>query len=128
MAVAYVKIKTLCEAGNSNFDQISIRELIKEFHAQETKVLNIIHLSKVNALAAEDYQKEIIKRTLNKSEKYLKAFADEIKRAEKKIEKEPVSLIQPKEQVSDTRVEETPEKSNPHIFPMIFISFVTKRT
>ena len=101
MAVAYVKIKTLCEAGNSNFDQISIRELIKEFHAQETKVLNIIHLSKVNALAAEDYQKEIIKRTLNKSEKYLKAFADEIKRAEKKIEKEPVSLIQPKEQVSD---------------------------
>ena len=38
VAVAYVKIKTLCEAGNSNFDQISIRELIKEFHAQETKV------------------------------------------------------------------------------------------
>lgn len=43
-------------------------------------------------IAAEDYQKEIIKRTLNKSEKYLKAFADEVKRAEKKIEKEPVSL------------------------------------
>ena len=52
VAVAYVKIKTLCEAGNSNFDQISIRELIKEFHAQETKGLNIIHLSKVNDLAA----------------------------------------------------------------------------
>lgn len=120
VAVAYVKIKTLCEAGNSNFDQISIRELIKEFHAQETKVLNIIHLSKVNALAAEDYQKEIIKRTLNKSEKYLKAFADEIKRAEKKIEKDPVSLIQPKEQVSGTCVEETPKKSKSHIFSMIF--------
>ena len=26
VAVAYVKIKTLCEAGNSNFDQISIRD------------------------------------------------------------------------------------------------------
>lgn len=77
----------MCEAGNSNFDQISIRELIKEFHAQETKVLNIIHLSKVNALAAEDYQKEIIKRTLNKSEKYLKAFADEIKRQKRRSKK-----------------------------------------
>ena len=48
----------------------------------------------------EDYQKEIIKRTLNKSEKYLKAFADEVKRAEKKDRKKrPVSLIQPKGQI-----------------------------
>ena len=46
-AVSFVKIKTLCEAGKTDFDQVSIRELIKEFHAQKTKVVkvvNIIHL------------------------------------------------------------------------------------
>ena len=99
-AVAFVKIKTLCEAGKTDFDQVSIRELIKEFNAQKTKVLNIIHLSKVNALTAEDFQKEVIKKTLDKSEKYLKAFEDEAKRAEKKIEKEPDSLIKAKEEAS----------------------------
>lgn len=115
-AVAFVKIKTLCEAGKANFDQISIRELIKEFHSQRTKVLNIIHLSKVNALAAEEYQKEVIRKTLDKSERYLKAFEDEIKRAEKKIEKEPESLIKPREEkepVAESK--ENPTKEKRHI-------------
>lgn len=116
-AVAFVKIKTLCEAGKTDFDQVSIRELIKEFNAQKTKVLNIIHLSKVNALTAEDYQKEVIKKTLDKSEKYLKAFEDEAKRAEKKIEKEPDSLIKAKEEVKpEEEKEEKPLKSKRHIF------------
>ena len=97
-AVAFVKIKTLCEAGRNDFDAVSTRELIKEFNAQKTKVLNIIHLSKVNALTAEDYQKEVIRKTLDKSEMYLRAFEEEVRRAEKRIEKEPESLIKPKEE------------------------------
>ena len=97
-AVAFVKIKTLSEAGRNDFDAVSTRELIKEFNAQKTKVLNIIHLSKVNALTAEDYQKEVIRKTLDKSEMYLRAFEEEVRRAEKRIEKEPESLIRPKEE------------------------------
>lgn len=116
-AVAFVKIKTLCEAGKMDFDQVSIRELIKEFNAQKTKVINIIHLSKVNALTAEDYQKEVIKKTLDKSERYLKAFEDEAKRAEKKIEKEPDSLIKAKEEEKqEEEKEEKPLKPKRHIF------------
>lgn len=116
-AVSFVKIKTLCEAGKTDFDQVSIRELIKEFHAQKTKVVNIIHLSKVNALTAEDYQKEVIQKTLDKSEKYLNAFEDEIKRAEKKIEKEPESLIKAKEEVIPSVEEEAkPLKPKRHVF------------
>lgn len=116
VAVAFVKIKTLCEAGKTDFDQVSIRELIKEFNAQKTKVLNIIHLSKVNALTAEDYQKEVIKKTLDKSEKYLKAFEDEAKRAEKKIEKEPDRLIKAKEEDKSGDEEEVkPFKPKRHI-------------
>ena len=119
-AVSFVKIKTLCEAGKTDFDQVSIRELIKEFHAQKTKVVNIIHLSKVNALTAEDYQKEVIQKTLDKSEKYLKAFEDEIKRAEKKIEKEPESLIKAKEEVIPSEEEEVkPLKPKRHVFSEI---------
>ena len=119
-AVSFVKIKTLCEAGKTDFDQVSIRELIKEFHAQKTKVVNIIHLSKVNALTAEDYQKEVIQKTLDKSEKYLKAFEDEIKRAEKKIEKEPESLIKEKEEVIPSVEEEVkPLKPKRHFFSEI---------
>ena len=119
-AVSFVKIKTLCEAGKTDFDQVSIRELIKEFHAQKTKVVNIIHLSKVNALTAEDYQKEVIQKTLDKSEKYLKAFEDEIKRAEKKIEKEPESLIKAKEEVIPSVEEEAkPLKPKRHVFSEI---------
>lgn len=95
-AVSYVKIKTLCETEMMEFDPISTRALVKEFHAHKTKVLNIIHLSKVNALTAEDFQKEIINKTLQKSQMYLNAFEDEIKRAERKIEKEPESLIKQK--------------------------------
>ena len=120
-AVSFVKIKTLCEAGKTDFDQVSIRELIKEFHAQKTKVVNIIHLSKVNALTAEDYQKEVIQKTLDKSEKYLKAFEDEIKRAEKKTEKEPESLIKAKEEVIPSVEEEVkPLKPKRHVFSEIF--------
>ena len=119
-AVSFVKIKTLCEAGKTDFDQVSITELIKEFHAQKTKVVNIIHLSKVNALTAEDYQKEVIQKTLDKSEKYLKAFEDEIKRAEKKIEKEPESLIKAKEEVIPSVEEEVkPLKPKRHFFSEI---------
>lgn len=114
-AVAFVKIKTLCEAGRNDFDAVSTRELIKEFNAQKTKVLNIIHLTKVNALTAEDYQKEVIRKTLDKSEMYLRAFEEEVRRAEKRIEKEPESLIKPKEEEKVSTEEEVkPLKPKKH--------------
>ena len=114
-AISFVKIKTLCEAGRNDFDAVSTRELIKEFNAQKTKVLNIIHLSKVNALTAEDYQKEVIRKTLDKSEMYLRAFEEEVRRAEKRIEKEPESLIKPKEEeIVSTEEEVKPLKPKKH--------------
>ncbi len=119
-AVSFVKIKTLCEAEKTDFDQVTIRELVKEFNAQKTKVRNIIRLSSVNALTAEDYQKEVIKKTLEKSEMYLKAFEEEIRRAEKKVEKDPDSLIKAKEDsVQDAEEDLKPLKSKRHIFSEI---------
>ena len=105
-AVSFVKVKTLCEAEQMDFDAKSSRELIKEFKTQKTKVENIINLSKVNALTAEDYQKEAINKTLEKSALYIKAFELEIKKAEKNVEKEPESLIKPlpKEETSEPSV------------------------
>lgn len=104
-AVAFVKIKTLAEADRTDFDQLSIRKLCSEFISQKTKVMNIIRLSRVNALAADEYQKEVISKTLDKSERYLKAFESEIAFYEKQMEKEPEVVIKPKEEVPDEKKE-----------------------
>lgn len=87
--VAYVKIKVLVEAKVSDFEPRLIRVLDKEFKNQRVKIDNIIHLSKVNAMTADVYQKEQIERTLKKNEAFLKAFDEEIKELNKRMEKEP---------------------------------------
>jgi len=87
--VAYVKIKVLVEAKVIDFEPRHIRELDKEFKNQRVKIDNIIHLSKVNAMTADAYQKEQIERTLKKNEAFLEAFDEEIKELNKRMEKEP---------------------------------------
>lgn len=74
------------------------RELIKEYKTQQTKLKNILRLSKVNVLTAESYQRVLIEKTIGKSESFLSAFEKEIAYLEEKIDKEPKSLIKPKEQ------------------------------
>ena len=106
--VAYVKIKVLVDAKVSDFEPKLIRELDKEFKNQRVKIDNIIHLSKVNAMTADAYQKEQIERTLKKNEAFLKAFDEEIKELNKRMEKEPEIYMKvenkedkPKEEVID---------------------------
>ena len=91
--VAYVKIKVLVEAKVIDFEPRHIRELDKEFKNQRVKIDNIIHLSKVNAMTADAYQKEQIERTLKKNEAFLEAFDEEIKELNKRMEKEPELYI-----------------------------------
>ena len=104
--VAYVKIKVLVDAKVTDFEPRYIRELDKEFKSQRVKIDNIIHLSKVNAMTADAYQKEQILRTLKKNEAFLEAFDEEIKEVNKRMEKEPEIYmkveskeVKPKEQV-----------------------------
>lgn len=106
--VAYVKIKVLVDAKVSDFEPKLIRELDKEFKNQRVKIDNIIHLSRVNAMTADAYQKEQIERTLKKNEAFLKAFDEEIKELNKRMEKEPEIYMKveqkeekPKEEVID---------------------------
>ena len=107
-AVAYVKIKVLVESDATEYSPIIRRNLVKEFKTQQTKLENIIRLSKVNAFAAENHQKELIEKTVGKSENYLQAFEKEVAYQEEQIEKEPKSLIKPK--ISDCNEEAIPEQ------------------
>jgi len=97
-AVAYVRIKTLVEGNETEYSPMIARELIKEYKTQQTKLKNILRLSKVNVLTAESYQRVLIEKTIGKSESFLSAFEKEIAYLEEKIDKEPKSLIKPKEQ------------------------------
>lgn len=96
-AKAYVKIRILINLGESNFNPVSLRELIKAFKALDVKVSNIINLSKVNMMTADDYQKERIALTEEKNRAFLEAFEKEVEILEKRIERMPV----PKEELSD---------------------------
>lgn len=89
-AVAFVKIKILVEKELDSFTPRAYRELIKEFHTQCTKVGNIIHLSEVNVMTADEYQKEKIELTMEKNHSFLEAFEIEIAAIEKCIERMPV--------------------------------------
>lgn len=88
-ATAYIRIKCLVNAKTSSYTPILQRQLIKEYKNQMTKVSNIIHLSKVNALTADDYQKENIRLMQEKNEAFLVAFQREIDELEKRIERTP---------------------------------------
>lgn len=111
--VAYVKIKVLVEAKVADFEPRLIRLLDKEFKNQRVKIDNIIHLSKVNAMTADVYQKEQIERTLKKNEVFLIAFDEEIKELNKRMEKEPELYMKveskeekAKEEVDDKQISE----------------------
>ena len=110
--VAYVKIKVLVEAKVTDFEPRHIRLLDKEFKNQRVKIDNIIHLSKVNAMTADVYQKEQIERTLKKNEAFLLSFDDEIKELSKRMEKEPelYAEIKKKEEKTNDEVKQTAEK------------------
>lgn len=108
--VAYVKIKVLVEAKVSDFEPRLIRVLDKEFKNQRVKIDNIIHLSKVNAMTADVYQKEQIERTLKKNEAFLEAFDEEIKELNKRMEKEP-ELYMKVETKEDKPKEQSAEKT-----------------
>lgn len=87
--VAFVKIKVLVEGKKTDFEPRLVRELDKEFKNQKVKIENVIHLSKVNAMTADVYQKEHIDKTLKKNEAFLSSFSDEIRELSKIMEKEP---------------------------------------
>ena len=100
--VSYIKIKVLVEEKALDFDPQIIRVLDKEFKNQMVKMENIIHLSKVNSMTADAYQKEQIEKTLCKNEAFLKAFEDEVLALAKRMEREPY------EPVEEVKVEEPP--------------------
>lgn len=85
--VAYIGIKILVENQMTNFDARMKRQLIKEYKSQIIRVNNIIHLSKVNEITAESFQKESIQKTLIKNESLLEAFQNEVELLEKQIER-----------------------------------------
>lgn len=88
-AVAMVKVRTLVEAETENFNARLTRQLIKEYKAQISRVINIIKLSKINAMSAADYEKEAIEITAAKNEAFLDRFEKEIVDLEKQIERMP---------------------------------------
>ncbi|MGI6502134.1 MAG: hypothetical protein ACOX1S_14895 [Anaerostipes sp.] len=110
---AYVRIKVLVENKETDFEARSYRELIMEFKAQVVKVNNIIHLTQVNSMIADDYQKEKIELVLEKNKAFLEAFQMEIESLEKKLERMPVDEEQPAESADISKEQSTkPEKKS----------------
>lgn len=70
-----------------NFSPYSTRDLIKEYKTQKTKIANIIRLSEMNAMTAEEYAKERIEQTLEKNLAFMDSFDEEIAKVEKKLER-----------------------------------------
>ena len=105
---AYVRIKVLVENKESDFEARSYRELIKEFKTQIVKVNNIIHLTEVNSMIADDYQKEKIELVLEKNKAFLEVFQMEIENLEEKLERMPVDEEQPAES-EDISKEQSPK-------------------
>lgn len=111
--IAYVRIKVLVENKETDFEARSYRELIKEFKAQVVKVNNIIHLTQVNSMTADDYQKEKIELVLEKNKAFLEVFQMEIESLEKKLERMPVDEEQPAESADISKEQSTkPERKS----------------
>lgn len=88
--LAYFKIKLLVEAKQEKFTPRLERELLKEYDAQRTKITNLLHLSKVNAITADAYQKETIELAMKKNKAFLEAFDIEIAALEERNERQPI--------------------------------------
>ena len=92
--LAYFKIKLLVEAKQEKFTPRLERELLKEYDAQRTKITNLLHLSKVNAITADAYQKETIELAMKKNKAFLEAFDIEIAALEERNERQQVNREQ----------------------------------
>jgi len=100
--VSYIKIKVLVEENALDFEPRTIRVLDKEFKNQIVKLENIIHLSRVNSMTADVYQKEQIEKTLKKNEAFMSAYKEEISILAKRIEKEPLLFKENEEKKVET--------------------------
>lgn len=89
--LAYFKIKLLVEAKQEKFTPRLERELLKEYDTQRTKITNLLHLSKVNAITADAYQKETIELAMKKNKAFLEAFDIEIAALEERNERQPIN-------------------------------------
>ena len=89
--LAYFRIKLLVEAKQEKFTPRLERELLKEYDAQRTKITNLLHLSKVNAITADAYQKETIELAMKKNKAFLEAFDIEIAALEERNERQPIN-------------------------------------
>ena len=87
--VAFIRIKALVNEGQMDFDARLLRALIKEYKEQMSKVINIIKLSRINAMSAAAFEKEKIELTAVKNEAFLEGFEQEILALEKQIERMP---------------------------------------
>ena len=94
-AIAYVKIKVLSEAELLDFDAKSLRDLIKECRVNIDKTTNILRLSKMHLLTADEFQKEKIEKTAKKNEAFISALEEVIAEVEKRIERMPKPLELP---------------------------------
>ncbi len=94
-AIAYVKIKVLSEAELLDFDAKSLRNLIKECRINIDKTTNILRLSKMHLLTADEFQKEKIEKTAKKNEAFISALEEVIAEVEKRIERMPKPLELP---------------------------------
>ena len=107
-AVSYLKIKVLVESKEVDFTPTLVRVLDKEFKNQRVKLDNIIHLSKVNAMTADGYQREQIEKTLAKNEAFVLAFENELRKIAEQMEREPLLFAKlQKEEEADLKVQQT---------------------
>ena len=97
-AIAYVKIKVLSEAELLDFDAKSLRDLIKECRVNIDKTTNILRLSKMHLLTADEFQKEKIEKTAKKNEAFISALEEVIAEVEKRIERMPKPLELPEQE------------------------------
>lgn len=127
-AIAYVRIKVLVENGEFDFEARSYRELIKEFKTQVVKVNNIIHLTQVNSMTADDYQKERIELVLGKNKAFLEAFQMEIEGLEKKLERMPVDENQPTDNaaIPQEQLNQSERKTRKTVLPNVIGSIAKK--
>ena len=116
--VAFVKIRVLASEDKTDFDARLLRTLIKEYKAQISKAINIVKLSKINAMSAGAFEREKIETTVSKNEAFLEGFEAEILALEKQIERLPkVSLEEkpPKNKSKPVKEEAVLQKKKPSV-------------
>lgn len=109
-AVSYLKIKVLVESKEVDFTPTLVRVLDKEFKNQRVKLDNIIHLSKVNAMTADGYQREQIEKTLAKNEAFVLAFENELRKIVEQMEREPLLFAKLQKEEESELKEQQPVK------------------